>query len=222
MPAPANRPASIGRPSVQLDYKIWLDYRGRAFGDGPARLLAGVEQHGSLRKAAQELGMSYNKAWRILHAAEQRLGLPSARSQRRRQPRRRLEHHPRGPGPDDPLSSRRRRGRRGRSSRCSSATSPTGRTRAGRPTSASHPANGTTSRRSTSAPPRLSGCEPAEAALLELDHPKGGRVCLVEQALLLLAQAQAVQEVPCIRACCRTGGRCPAGCGPSPAHRGCS
>ena len=55
-------------------YKMWLDYRGRAFGDGPARLLSGVEQWGSLRKAAQELGMSYNKAWRILHAAEERLG----------------------------------------------------------------------------------------------------------------------------------------------------
>jgi molybdate transport system regulatory protein len=57
-----------------LEYKIWLDYRGRAFGDGPARLLDGVERAGSLRKAATELGMSYNKAWRILHAAEQRLG----------------------------------------------------------------------------------------------------------------------------------------------------
>lgn len=59
---------------MQLSYKIWLDHRGRAFGDGPARLLDGVEQAGSLRKAAQDLGMSYNKAWRILHAAEQRLG----------------------------------------------------------------------------------------------------------------------------------------------------
>ncbi len=59
---------------MRLMYKIWLDYRGRAFGDGPARLLDGVEQWGSLRRAAQELGMSYNKAWRILHAAEQRLG----------------------------------------------------------------------------------------------------------------------------------------------------
>jgi molybdate transport system regulatory protein len=58
---------------MRLMYKIWLDYRGRAFGDGPARLLNGVEQWGSLRKAAQELGMSYNKAWRILHAAEERL-----------------------------------------------------------------------------------------------------------------------------------------------------
>ncbi len=59
---------------MRLLYKIWLDYRGRAFGDGPARLLDGVEEWGSLRKAAQELGMSYNKAWRILHAAEERLG----------------------------------------------------------------------------------------------------------------------------------------------------
>jgi molybdate transport repressor ModE-like protein len=59
-----------------LNYKLWLDYRGRAFGDGPARLLDGVEQWGSLRKASHELGMSYNKAWRILHAAEQRLGFP--------------------------------------------------------------------------------------------------------------------------------------------------
>lgn len=59
---------------MRLEYKIWLDYRGRAFGDGPARLLDGVERAGSLRKAATELGMSYNKAWRILHAAEQRLG----------------------------------------------------------------------------------------------------------------------------------------------------
>ena len=59
---------------MSLEYKLWLDCRGRAFGDGPARLLDGVEVAGSLRKAAAELGMSYNKAWRILHAAEERLG----------------------------------------------------------------------------------------------------------------------------------------------------
>jgi molybdate transport system regulatory protein len=60
--------------TMRLMAKLWLDYDGRAFGDGPARLLSGVERSGSLRKAAQELGMSYNKAWRILHAAEERLG----------------------------------------------------------------------------------------------------------------------------------------------------
>ena len=37
---------------MRLLYKIWLDHRGRAFGDGPARLLDGVEEWGSLRKAA--------------------------------------------------------------------------------------------------------------------------------------------------------------------------
>jgi molybdate transport system regulatory protein len=61
---------------MRLKHKVWLDFNGRAFGDGPARLLDGVERTGSLRKAAVELGMSYNKAWRILHAAEQRLGFP--------------------------------------------------------------------------------------------------------------------------------------------------
>lgn len=61
---------------MRLKHKVWLDFEGRAFGDGPARLLDGVQQAGSLRKAAAELGMSYNKAWRILHAAEQRLGFP--------------------------------------------------------------------------------------------------------------------------------------------------
>lgn len=59
---------------MRLKHKVWLDFQGRAFGDGPARLLDGVQESGSLRKAAVELGMSYNKAWRILHAAEQRLG----------------------------------------------------------------------------------------------------------------------------------------------------
>jgi molybdate transport system regulatory protein len=61
---------------MRLKHKVWLDFNGRAFGDGPARLLDGVRQSGSLRKAAVELGMSYNKAWRIIHAAEQRLGFP--------------------------------------------------------------------------------------------------------------------------------------------------
>ena len=60
--------------TLRLMSKLWLDYDGRAFGDGPARLLYGVVRSGSLRKAALELGMSYNKAWRILHAAEERLG----------------------------------------------------------------------------------------------------------------------------------------------------
>ena len=55
---------------------MWLEADGRAFGEGPAALLDLVRTEGSLSKAAARLGMSYNKAWRTLRAAEQRLGFP--------------------------------------------------------------------------------------------------------------------------------------------------
>ena len=61
---------------MRLAYRMWLDSDGRAFGEGPAALLDLVRTEGSLSKAAARLGMSYNKAWRTLHAAEQRLGFP--------------------------------------------------------------------------------------------------------------------------------------------------
>ena len=60
---------------MRLAYKIWIDAEGdKTFGPGPARLLRGVRQTGSLRKAAAELGMSYNKAWWNIHTMEERLG----------------------------------------------------------------------------------------------------------------------------------------------------
>jgi molybdate transport system regulatory protein len=59
---------------MRLAHKIWLENDGKTFGPGPARLLRGVAQTGSLRKAAAELGMSYNKAWGNLRAMEERLG----------------------------------------------------------------------------------------------------------------------------------------------------
>jgi len=59
---------------MRLAYRLWLESDGRAFGEGPAALLDLVRSEGSLSKAASHMGMSYNKAWRTLHAAEQRLG----------------------------------------------------------------------------------------------------------------------------------------------------
>jgi molybdate transport system regulatory protein len=59
---------------MRLAHKIWLENDGKTFGPGPARLLWGVAQTGSLRKAAAELGMSYNKAWWSIHTMEERLG----------------------------------------------------------------------------------------------------------------------------------------------------
>ncbi|HDQ41371.1 MAG TPA: LysR family transcriptional regulator [Desulfonatronum sp.] len=45
------------------------------FGIGKAQLLAGIERHGSLNKAAQEMGMSYRAAWGKIKQAEHALGL---------------------------------------------------------------------------------------------------------------------------------------------------
>ncbi len=46
----------------------------RVFGEGPCRLLHGVEELGSLKKAAEGMGMAYTKALAMLHRAEQALG----------------------------------------------------------------------------------------------------------------------------------------------------
>ncbi len=46
----------------------------KCFGPGVATLLHGIERQRSLRGAAQEMGMAYSKAWRILRDAEEELG----------------------------------------------------------------------------------------------------------------------------------------------------
>lgn len=48
---------------------------GHGFGRGIELLLTGIEQHGSLNRAAKELGMAYSKAWRILRQAEEEMGM---------------------------------------------------------------------------------------------------------------------------------------------------
>jgi molybdate transport system regulatory protein len=59
---------------MKVAYKIWLSHNGKAFGEGPYQLLKGIEQRGSLRQAAIEMGMSYRKAWGILKECEKNLG----------------------------------------------------------------------------------------------------------------------------------------------------
>lgn len=46
----------------------------RFFGEGPYRLLLLIEQTGSLRSAACEMGMAYTKACKIIQRAESNLG----------------------------------------------------------------------------------------------------------------------------------------------------
>lgn len=60
------------------DVKVYLlnDRGDRVFGEGPYRLLSGVKATGSLRQAAQEMGMAYTKAMKLVQQAEEALGFP--------------------------------------------------------------------------------------------------------------------------------------------------
>ena len=56
---------------------MFLDDNGeKFFGEGPARLLNGIEEKGSLRAAALSMGMAYTKALTLLKNAEAALGFP--------------------------------------------------------------------------------------------------------------------------------------------------
>ena len=46
------------------------------FGEGPRRLLYGIERTGSLRAAAMEMNMSYSKATSLINRAEKALQFP--------------------------------------------------------------------------------------------------------------------------------------------------
>jgi len=60
--------------TMKIGYKVWLDNNGKAFGDGPYELLRRVEEKISLHQAANQMGMSYSKAWRLIRTLEERLG----------------------------------------------------------------------------------------------------------------------------------------------------
>lgn len=55
---------------------FWDQKGEKFFGEGPARLLRGIEVHGSLRSAAISMDMAYTKAMKLLKSAEAALGFP--------------------------------------------------------------------------------------------------------------------------------------------------
>ena len=61
---------------MKIMFKVWLDREGKAFGDGPDKLLRRIEAVGSLHRAAADIKMSYRKAWLMLRGVEQHLGYP--------------------------------------------------------------------------------------------------------------------------------------------------
>ena len=52
------------------------DEGNKFFGEGPVRLLRGIEEKGSLRAAALSMEMAYSKALMIINNAESALGFP--------------------------------------------------------------------------------------------------------------------------------------------------
>lgn len=65
-------------PGVRFRAHIWLerDDNSILLGPGRARLLTLIDEHGSLRKAAQAMGMSYRAAWGKLKETEGLFGQP--------------------------------------------------------------------------------------------------------------------------------------------------
>lgn len=56
---------------LQIRNKVWIEIDGEPLlGNGRARLLQAVAQHGSLSAAAKELGISYRKVWAQIQEME--------------------------------------------------------------------------------------------------------------------------------------------------------
>lgn len=67
---------------MEIKYKIWLENDGeKAFGYGPMLLLKEVNNTGSLRRASEKMGMSYNKAWTLIKKLEKVNGFPFLKRQ---------------------------------------------------------------------------------------------------------------------------------------------
>ena len=64
-----------GNKSIAVHTTLRLTYgEEKVFGPGLAQLLEGILEHGSLRRSAAEMNMSYNKAWKIIKNSEAQWG----------------------------------------------------------------------------------------------------------------------------------------------------
>ena len=61
---------------IKVKVTICTDDWERCFGEGPYQLLTAVRELGSLRAAAQSMGMAYTKAFHMIKTVEASLGQP--------------------------------------------------------------------------------------------------------------------------------------------------
>ncbi len=67
---------------MQVRSKLWIEVNGEpVFGRGRRFLLEAIDAHGSINQAAQEINISYRKAWSYISAMEKRLGIRLVESQ---------------------------------------------------------------------------------------------------------------------------------------------
>jgi len=60
---------------MKLKYRFWFETsKGYVFGPGTYQLLKEIQKTGSLRKAAESLGMSYRHAWGLIKEIEEHTG----------------------------------------------------------------------------------------------------------------------------------------------------
>lgn len=61
---------------LDIRSKIWIEVDGEpVFGRGRRFLLEAIETHGSINRAAEDVSVSYRKAWSHIKAMEERLGV---------------------------------------------------------------------------------------------------------------------------------------------------
>jgi molybdate transport system regulatory protein len=61
---------------LDIRSKIWIEVDGEpVFGRGRRFLLEAIDSHGSINRAAQEVDISFRKAWGHIKAMEDRLGV---------------------------------------------------------------------------------------------------------------------------------------------------
>src|SRR5687767_11335132 len=71
------------RPAPELQPRLRFPHGGAdAFGPGKAELLRHIAATGSIRTAAAELGMSYNRAWLLVQAMNKLFAGPAVESVR--------------------------------------------------------------------------------------------------------------------------------------------
>jgi molybdate transport system regulatory protein len=61
---------------LEIRSKVWIEVGGEpVFGRGRRFLLEAIASHGSINRAAQEVDISFRKAWGHIKAMEERLGV---------------------------------------------------------------------------------------------------------------------------------------------------